>query len=355
MTSSPGRGSGPPESPGSAAKRIAILGGGSGISAVLRGLARRVDRGEPLELTAIVATADDGGSSGRIREERGGVPPGDLRNCLLALASGTGGRFARLFGHRYDGSGGLAGHSVGNLILAAIAEQERSWPRAAEIAGELLEARGLVIPVTPQGIRLEAEARDGIRISGESRIGRSHCAVHRVWLEPADTTPSPRVLDFVRRADLLVLGPGSLFTSLLAVLLVPGLADAVRGCGGRRVLVANLMTQPGETLGMNLVDHLEALDRHVGAPIVDVVLAHASPVDPERVRPYEAQGSEPLDAEQAAARSELLIRSDLVTAAGKIRHDPDRLAAALIDLVEPDRPSLSALRSRAEPPGSFGG
>lgn len=312
--------------------RIAVVGGGNGISVVLRGLARRVAGAPPLEISAIVATADDGGSSGRLREERGGVPPGDLRNCLLALATGTEDRFARLFSHRYDGAGGLAGHSLGNLILAAMAEQEGSWLRAAATAGEMLGAQGRVLPVTPGGVRLEAEARDGIRISGESRIGRSHCAIHRVWLDPESVEPSSGVLDTLRNADLVVLGPGSLFTSLLAVLLVPGVADAFRESRGRRVLVANLMTQPGETFGMDLADHLEALDRHVGAGLLEIVVAHSAAVDPERVRPYEEQGAEPLAPTWRAPRSERILTYDLVTSSGKIRHDSGALADSLLGL-----------------------
>lgn len=345
MTPTGADGAGPMGAPAPAATRVSILGGGNGISVVLRGLARRAEAGEPLDVRAIVATADDGGSSGRLREERGGVPPGDLRNCLLALAPRTGGRFARLFGHRYDGAGGLAGHSLGNLVLAALAEQEGSWPRAAEIAGEMLGAKGKVLPVTDAGVRLEAEARDGTRISGESRIGRSHCAVHRVWLEPPDAEPSAGVLDAVREADLVVLGPGSLFTSLLAVLLVPGVATAVREGRGRRVLVANLMTQPGETLGMDLTDHLEALDRHAGAGLVQDVLVRAEDVAPERVRPYGEQGSEPLAPVFRAPRIERLLTGSLVTKAGKIRHDPDALVRTLLPLAAPvarDQPSRRA-------------
>jgi uncharacterized cofD-like protein len=255
----------------------------------------------------------------------------------MALSPGRDDRFARLFGHRYSGSGGLAGHSLGNLILSAMAEQEASWPRAVEIAGEMLGARGRVIPVTSGGVHLEAEARDGIRISGESRIGRSHCAVHRVWLDPGDARPTSGVLDAVKDADLVVLGPGSLFTSLLAVLLVPGVADAVRGSRGRRVLVANLMTQPGETLGMDLSEHLEALERHAGPGLVQDVLAHAATIDPGRIRPYEDQGSEPIPPSLRTARAERILGRDLVTGSGKIRHDPDLLADALLDLLEPER------------------
>ncbi len=314
--------------------RVVVLGGGNGISAVLRGIERRRRSGKPLHVTAIVATADDGGSSGRLRDERGGLPPGDLRNCLLALAPENAAGFARVFAHRYEGSGDLAGHSLGNLILAALAEQENSYLRAVELAAEMLGAGGRVLPVSLQSVRLEAEARDGSRISGESRIGKAHCAVSKVWLDPPHVEPCPGVTEAIRSADLLVLGPGSLFTSLLAVLLIPGVQAAVRASRGRRVLVANLMTQPGETLGMNLTDHLEALDRHVGPELVQDVLADGSGPDPDRVRPYEEQGAEPLSPILTAPRTERLVVRDLVTTSGKIRHDPDSLAEALLELLQ---------------------
>lgn len=312
--------------------RVAVLGGGNGISAVLTGLAREAIRGRPLSITAIVATADDGGSSGRLRQERGGIPPGDLRSCLLALAPESGEPFRRLFAHRYDGQGDLAGHSLGNLILAAMAELEGSYPRAVELAASMLGAQGRVLPVSVEAVRLEAEAGDGSRISGESRIGRSPTAVRRVWIEPADACPTPGVLEAIRDADLVVLGPGSLFTSLLAVTLVPGVREAIRGCAGRRVLVANLMTQPGETLGMDLEDHMTALDRHVGAGLVETVLAHSLALDPERVKPYEAQSSDPIPARFRSERAEQLVVHDLITTRGKIRHDPDLLLRAVLDL-----------------------
>ncbi len=322
--------------------RIAVLGGGNGISAVLNGLARRATGDRRLDIVAVVATADDGGSSGRLRQERGGIPPGDLRTCLLALACENETPLARLLGHRYNGSGALAGHSLGNLILAAVAEQEGSYLRAAELVGGMLGARGRVLPVSVEAVRLEAEAANGSRISGESLIGRSSIALRRVWLEPTDPAATPGVVNAIRTADLVVLGPGSLFTSLLAVLLVPEVGEAVRSCPGHRVLVANLMTQPGETLGMDLSDHLEALDRHAGPGLVQTILAHSAGLSPARVRPYDEQSSRPLVAEYRSPRSERLLTGDLVTASGRIRHDPDTLARRLLELADFVEPRTGA-------------
>jgi uncharacterized cofD-like protein len=320
--------------------KVAVLGGGNGISAVLEGFARKVAAGAPLEITAVVATADDGGSSGRLRRDRGGLPPGDLRTCLLALA-GSGDRpFARLFAHRYDGTGDLAGHALGNLILAALADMEGGFLAGLAVAEDLLAANGRVLPVTEHGVGLEGRCEDGSRLSGEASIGRA-TSIEEVWLTPGDVAAAPGVLEAIRRADLVVVGPGSLFTSILPVLLVSGVAEAVRRASGRRVLVANLMSQPGETLDMQLVDHLRALDAHVGEGLVQDILVHEGPLDAERLVPYATQGARPVEVE-LDGRPESVHRAFLVTSAGKIRHDSGRVSDALLRLA---RPADSAPRS----------
>jgi uncharacterized cofD-like protein len=313
--------------------RVVVLGGGNGIPTVLRGLAELSRAGRAMSITAVVATADDGGSSGRLRRERGGLPPGDLRNCLLALADDGRGVFARLFAHRYGGSGDLAGHSLGNLVLMALSEQEGSYLKALETAGRLLSARGRVLPASVQALRLEGETVDGTRVSGESRIGGAPAAIHRVWLDSSTADAAPGVLEALRGADLIVLGPGSLFTSLLPVLLVDGIADAVRASRGLKVLVGNIMTQPGETASMSMVDHLEALDRHVGPALIEAVLINAAPIPPERLRPYADQAAELVSASGLSSRPEKVLVAPLVSDSGKIRHDPARLAGVLMRLV----------------------
>ena len=310
--------------------RLAVLGGGTGIPNALRGLASLVRAGLALEVTAIVATADDGGSSGRIRRERGGLPPGDLRQCLLALADAVDEPFGKLFAHRYRGDGDLAGHSLGNLLLIALAEQEGCYLKAIAAASRLLRTQGRVLPVTENALRLEGETVTGDRLSGESRIGSAPAAISRLWLEPAAATPADGVLDALHSADLIVLGPGSLFTSILAVLLVEGVADAVRESPGSKVLVGNLMTQPGETVGMSMADHLRALDRHVGPDLVRTVLLNATPIAPERLRPYREQSGELVRLDGLGDRPETVIEAPLVTDSGKIRHDPARLAEVLV-------------------------
>lgn len=324
--------------------RVAVVGGGNGIPTVLRGLAAAERRGRALEVSAIVATADDGGSSGRIRSQRGGLPPGDLRNCVLALADDADGPFGRLFAHRYAGAGELAGHSLGNLLLIALAEQEGSYFKAVEAAGRLLRVRGRVLPASAGALRLEGETVAGERISGESRIGAAPAAIRTVWLEPAGAEPGEGVLESLSEADLVVLGPGSLFTSILPVLLVRGVAEAVRSSRGSKVLVGNLMTQPGETVGMTMVDHLESIDRHVGPGLVETLLLNATPIAPHRLRPYAEQQAQLVLRTGLDQRTEAICEASLVNESGKIRHDPDRLADALIRLAsvaaEADAPSI---------------
>lgn len=312
--------------------RVTVVGGGNGISAVLRGLASAARDGHALEIAAVVATADDGGSSGRIRRERGGLPVGDFRNCLLALAPDPS-PLARLFAHRYHGTGELAGHAVGNLMLAALAEQEGCYLRGLRTAGDLLGCAGRVLPATVDPVALHAELEDGSRIDGESSIGRSERSVRRVWLEPSDASAPPESVAAILEADLLVIGPGSLYTSLLSVLCVPSLAEALRTTRAARVLVSNLMTQPGETAGMRLNAHLEAIDAHLGEGVVDIVLAHGPGVEPWRLAPYAAEGSEPVLEPIRAGRHERLVTVDLATASGKIRHDATRTAAAVLSLL----------------------
>ena len=316
----------------SAPQRVVVVGGGNGIPTVLRGLAALVRDGRPLEITAVVATADDGGSSGRIRSQRGGLPPGDLRNCLLALTDDTDSALSRLFAHRYAGAGDLAGHSLGNLLLMALAEQEGCYLKAVEAAGRLLGTRGRVLPASAGALRLEGETISGERISGESRIGAAPAAIRRVWLEPAAAEPGDGVLEALGAADLIVLGPGSLFTSILPVLLVRGVAEAVRTAHGTRVLVGNLMTQPGETVGMTMADHLDAIDRHAGPALVDTVLLNTTAIRSHRLRSYSEQQAELVLRAGLAERPETIYEAPLVNESGKIRHDPTRLADVLVRL-----------------------
>lgn len=325
--------------------RLVVLGGGNGIAAALRGLAGLRTSGFPLDITAVVTAADDGGSSGRLRKERGGPPPGDVRNCLLSLAPDGTDTLKGIFSHRYRGNGSLGGHTVGNLILSALAEKEGCFLKGVEVAERLLGCVGRVLPASLESLHLEGETVDGGRLRGESRIGNAPCAIRRIRLEPSTPEAAPGVPERIRKAHGVVIGPGSLFTSLLPVLLVPAVGRAVRDCPGRRILVANLMTQPGETLGMNLADHLDALDRHAGRGVLTDILLNTNAVDATRVEPYGSRGSEPVSPSGCSGRPEQTIWADIVTPSGKIRHDPVRLANALVRISSPQPDRLPHLES----------
>ena len=318
--------------------RIVAIGGGTGLPVLLRGLrsalfpappGARPHRGAEL-LTALVTVADDGGSSGRLRRAYGILAPGDIRNCLVALAEDP--RMATMFDFRFDGSDGLAGHSLGNLILAALSRLEDRFPAAVERAGEILGIRGRVLPATAADVRLLAELADGSHVEGESHIAAARGRIGRVRLVPEDAVALPEAKRAIAGAELVVLGPGSLYTSLIPVLLVRGIAEEIARSGARVVLVMNLMTEPGETDGMTAADHVRALRRHApGMPIHDVLLP-ASPVSSHLLAAYAASGARPVVGDLAALRALGCrpVRRQILAVGGKIRHDPRRLSAAVL-------------------------
>jgi uncharacterized cofD-like protein len=314
--------------------RVAALGGGTGLPRVLAGLSglpsmpptrRRV------EVTAIVTTCDDGGSSGELRRRYGMPSPGDIRNCLVALSPGPG-PLAAVFQHRFAGEGGLAGHTVGNVVLTALAQQLGDFHAAVSVAGELLGARGRVIPATDRLAELVATLDDGRVIRGERAISAARGRVGRLQLE--SPAPAPRAaIDAILAADLVVLGPGSLYSSVIATLLCDGIAEALAASHASRVLVVNLFTQPGETDGYSASDHVRAVEHHMG-PLVDAVLVHAAPLPAELVASYAAQESQPVLVDRLALQGLAVdvVEADLLAPGGTARHDPSRLAAALLSL-----------------------
>ena len=314
-------------SPGDARlPRIAALGGGTGLASLLRGLKRA-----PVDITAIVTVADDGGSSGRLRRELGVLPPGDIRNCLVALADDES-MMGRLFQHRFA-DGGLSGHSFGNLFLAALAEVTGGFDLAIQECSRVLKIRGRVLPSTLEQIRLWAERADGQAVCGETRIAAGDGPCRRVWLEPQPTAHPP-ALEAIARADLVLLGPGSLFTSVLPHLAVPELAEALAAAPGRRAYVCNVMTQPGETDGFDAADHLERVLEAVPGG-VDLVLVHEGPLDADAAAAYAAQGQEPVNADRGRLEKMGVgvVGGDLAEAGTVVRHSSEALAAVLLDLV----------------------
>jgi len=322
--------------PSPAALRIVAIGGGTGLPVVLEGLKRTLSMAGPGEadrLTAIVTPSDDGGSSGRLRRAYGVMPPGDVRNCLLALADGDG-LMRGLFRFRFGGQGDLAGHSLGNLILTALSLAAGSFSDAVEQAGRILSVRGRVLPATLEPVALEAELQDGRRVRGETAIVGSGGRIRRLGLDPAGCRLPAPAREAIERADLVVLGPGSLYTSLMAPLLVGGLAEAVADSGARVVLVMNLMTERGETPGFSGADHVREIRRHVPRMPLHAVLLNNQPLPLAALERYQAEVAEPVDADVRGIEAQgcRAVLRGLLADSPKIRHDPRALAAALIEI-----------------------
>jgi uncharacterized cofD-like protein len=289
--------------------------------------------GDRDRLTAIVTVADDGGSSGRLRRAYGVLPPGDIRQCLLALADRSS-ILATLFDYRFEEGGDVGGHSLGNLILTALSRLENDFSKAVERGSQILDVRGRVFPATIQDVRLRAQFIDGSWVEGESQIASVPRTIRRVWLEPEDPDPIAEAVEAARRADLVVIGPGSLYTSLIPVLLIKQLAEAIRQSGARVVLVMNLMTEPGETDGYTAVDHLLAIRRHAPeVPIHDVLLS-ATAIPELSMQVYARSGAVPVcpDVQLLLALGHRPQMHDLLASVSAIRHDPHKLASVLLGL-----------------------
>jgi uncharacterized cofD-like protein len=345
-----------PTPPPLARLRVVAIGGGTGLPIVLEGLKRalfEVGRDPGLSdlerLTAIVTVADNGGSSGRLRRAYRLPAPGDLRRCLLALSEGDT-RLKSLFGFRFHGDGDVAGHSLGNLILTALSLAEGDVLKAVQRASSLLAVRGRVLPSTLADVGLVADLNEGGRVRGETAIARHGPRIRRLFLEPEDAPPAPEARESLRRANLVVIGPGSLYTSLLAPLLVPGLVDAIVESGARVALVMNAMTEPGESDGLTAAQHVSVLRRHgPRLPIHDVLL-NGSPIPEGVLARYAATGAVPVDHDLAALEAlgcRGLIRG-LLDPGPKVRHDPRALATALLEAACGDAARRAAASGAAD-------
>ncbi len=320
--------------------RVVAVGGGTGLPATLRGL-----KNYTANIAAIVTVADDGGSSGRLRTQYGILPPGDIRNCLIALAD-IEPLMERLFQYRFTSGEGLAGHPFGNLFLLAMTETTGDFYQAVKAASEVLAVRGRVLPSTLDQVVLRAELADGRMVSGESAIGKAGSPIRRVFLDPAvpegGIRPLDDVLAAIAEAELIVLGPGSLYTSIMPNLLVPGVADAIRRSPALKIYVCNIMTEPGETDGFKVSDHMKALIEHGGSGLFDVCLVNTRQV-PERLRSrYREEGAEPVVLDPAAYRMGVqVVARDLIRVEGDyVRHDPEKLAQAIGQVFLARRPHV---------------
>ncbi len=310
--------------------RIVALGGGTGLPVVLRALRRHLP--PECRITAVVTAADDGGSSGTLREQYGVLPPGDIRNCLLALAGGAPEVSAALQ-YCLDGAGGPE-HPMGNLLLTALGKVAADEVAAIRLAAGLLGVEDVVLPSTTGRVHLLADLVNGRSVRGESAVPRSGAPIARLRLDPPDAPPAPGVLEALRTADMVILGPGSLYTSILATLVVPGVAEAVGTARGVRIYVCNLMTEPGETDGYGVAAHLQALAAHGLPPeALDYVVVNTEPIPTGVQARYAAESAEPVRPDFAPpAASPLVVSADLLDPGSVVRHDPDKLGPLLCEL-----------------------
>ena len=311
---------------------IVALGGGHGLSAILRGLKLYTD-----DLTAIVTVADDGGGSGVLREDLGMPPPGDIRNCMEALAD-TESLMQRLLAYRFP-DGRLAGQAFGNLLLAALDGISDSFDQAVARMSEVLAIAGRILPVTNANVQLEAVFENGTSVRGESKIfdakKKQNCRIHHVRLLPEHAPALPAALDAIQRAEVILLGPGSLYTSVIPNLLVDGVSDAIEDSAALKIYICNIMTQEGETEGMTAQDHVAALLEHGGPGLVDLCLCNSDPVGRELLERYSAEDAAPMEADRRELEllgAELVYRPLMDPDCGYARHSGEKVAQAVLEL-----------------------
>ncbi|MDD6597066.1 YvcK family protein [Anaerovibrio sp.] len=308
---------------------ITVVGGGHGLSVLLRGIKQATSN-----VTAVVTVADDGGSSGRLREELGMIPPGDLRNCLVALAD-TEPLMEKLFQHRFEGDSQLSGHSFGNLFIAAMAQVTGDVETALKESSKVLAVKGRVLPASKEFVRLDAIMEDGSIVCGESKIPEANKKIHRVKLFPEHVEAVQSSLDALRDAEAIVLGPGSLYTSIMPNLLVEGIGDALCRSRAVKIYICNVMTQPGETDGYTASMHVKAILDHAGRNAVDYVIVNSTPVPEDLKKKYAEAGAYPVivDEDVLKALGVGVIKADLITNHDAIHHDPKKLAESVMQVV----------------------
>src|ERR1700678_3619219 len=324
--------------------RVVAIGGGTGLSTLLKGLKKFVLSPAEVptglsgaavirDLCAVVTVSDDGGSSGRLRKELNMLPPGDIRNCIVALSEDEA-LLSQLFRHRFDKGSGLEGHSFGNLFLAALTSITNDFSEAVRLSSEILVTRGHIHPATTSNIELEALMEDGTRVRGETKITASKVRIKELFLVPAGVDPLPQTLDAIARADIISIGPGSLFTSLIPNLLVHGIAEAIVNSPAIKVYICNLMTQANESLGLTAADHIRALNQHAGQQLFDYALINRTPVTDELKTKYALEGACQIvaDLDAIEALGVIPVLGDYLEEAGVARHNTARVASDLMQL-----------------------
>jgi uncharacterized cofD-like protein len=321
--------------------RVVAIGGGTGLSTLLRGLCRHVPApGERAtheraisELAAVVTVTDDGGSSGRLRKDFNMLPPGDLRNCMVALSE-EGDLLARLFAYRFRTGTGLEGHNFGNLFLAALTELTGDFGHAIQFASKVLATRGSIYPATTTNSTLIARMDDGSLVRGETNITASHQHIEELMLEPPDAAALPETLEAIEKADLITVGPGSLYTSIITNLLVRDMPWALANAQGTRVYICNLMTQANESLGLSASEHIERIYEHTRAPIFDYAIVNTGSFGADTLARYAAENASPIvaDVERIEAMGVRCVTGDFVSEGAVVRHAAGRVTGALLAL-----------------------
>lgn len=310
--------------------KVVVIGGGTGLSVMLRGLKQH-----PVHLTAVVTVADDGGSSGILRSEMQIPPPGDIRNVLMALAE-VEPMLSRLLEYRFTTGSGLAGHSMGNLILAAMKDITGDFTVGVTELSKVLAVKGRVLPAAHEAIVLKAEMEDGTIVVGESNIPKASGSIRRVWIDPPDVAPLKEAVEAIEQADAIIVGPGSLYTSIMPNLLVPEMARALKTSQALKLYVCNVMTQPGETDGFTVSDHVQAIRDHIGCSFFDYVIVNDGEI-PEHIQErYAEKGATvvPVDREKVEALGCQLVAAPLVKFNHYLRHDNVKLSEQIVRLLK---------------------
>jgi uncharacterized cofD-like protein len=328
---------------------VVAIGGGNGLSTLLCGLKRFVKAGETepvwLEnLAAIVAVSDDGGSSGRLRDELQMLPPGDIRNCMVALSEDER-LLSKLFRHRFRGDGNLGGHSFGNLFLAALTEITGDFAEAVKLSSEILASKGHIYPATVADVRLAARLTDGSIVHGETKVGKVGNKIKRLYLEPENCRPLPEALAAIHEADVITIGPGSLYTSLLPPILVEDVAQAIGESPAAKIFICNLMTQPGETDGLNSRRHLEIVREYAPQINFDYVVVNNRSISAEQSVLYESEGAEQIGVHGSISPETIegaeVVYGNLLDEGEMVRHHPEKLAqVVLLCALQPTRKVL---------------
>lgn len=321
--------------------RVVAIGGGTGLSTLLRGLRRHVavpglPNSEPsqiADLAAVVTVTDDGGSSGRLRKDFNMLPPGDLRNCMVALSEQED-TLVQLFSHRFRAGSGLEGHNFGNLFVAALTEITGDFAHAIQLASRILSTRGSIFPVTTANATLVARMDDGSLVRGETNITASHHRIAELMLDPPDAAALPETLEAIERADLITVGPGSLYTSLITNVLVQGVSSALASARGTRVFICNLMTQANESLGLSASEHIARIYEHTRAPIFDYAIVNTAPFSAETLARYAKEYAAPIVADigRIEALGVRCIVGDFAIEGPPVRHNANRVTGALLAL-----------------------